>query len=112
MATVRLNDGSLHRAELHWYEATGIGRREFKIKQIIDRTLMKTRRFAICIDNTDYPAALELRKIYEVLSDRKAEQFGQIRVIDESGDDYLYASASFVAIELPKSVLDAITRAA
>ncbi|MBI4573442.1 MAG: hypothetical protein HY713_09200, partial [candidate division NC10 bacterium] len=46
-------------------------------------------RFALCIDNTGYPASLERHKIYRVLSDRQAEAGGDLRVIDESGEDYL-----------------------
>ena len=51
---------------------------------------MKILRFVVCIDNSEYPASLELRKIYEVLTDSAAEKRDQIRVIDESGEDYLY----------------------
>ena len=73
---------------------------------------MKTLRFVVCIDNSGYPASLELRKIYEALPDPDAEKHDQIRVVDESGEDYLYPASSFIAIQLPKSVEDAITRAA
>ena len=73
---------------------------------------MKILRFVVCIDNSEYPASLELRKIYEVLPDSAAEKHDQIRVIDESGEDYLYPASSFIRIQLPKSVKDAITKAA
>ena len=73
---------------------------------------MKTLRLVVCIDNSGYPASLELRKIYEALPDADAEKHDQIRVVDESGEDYLYPASSFIAIQLPKSVEDAITRAA
>lgn len=49
-------------------------------------------RFVVCIDNSDYPVSLEPRKIYEALPDTQAEKLGQIRVVDESGEDYLYPS--------------------
>jgi len=51
---------------------------------------MKTR-FALCVDNTDYAASLIARKIYEVVPDPQAEKDDFIRVIDESGEDYLYS---------------------
>ena len=48
------------------------------------------QRFAICVDNKGYPASLEPRNIYRVLSDAEAEQDGDLRVIGESGEDYPY----------------------
>lgn len=62
----------------------------------------------ICIKNTGYPAALELRKLYESLPDPDAEETGMVRVIDESGEDYLYPSAYFAAVDLPESVEEAV----
>jgi hypothetical protein len=58
-------------------------------------------RFAICVDNSEYPASLELHKIYRVLPDVEAEGDGDIRVIDESGEDYLYPAQWFALVELP-----------
>jgi hypothetical protein len=58
-------------------------------------------KFVLCIDNTTYPASLEFGKIYRVLSDDKAGQHRMLRVIDESGEDYLYPERFFVAITLP-----------
>jgi hypothetical protein len=58
-------------------------------------------RFAICIRNAGYPVSLELGKVYPVITDDDAEQDGMIRVIDESGEDYLFDSARFVVITLP-----------
>jgi len=46
--------------------------------------------FALCVRNEDYPASLELRKVYQVLADQQAMRHRQMRVIDESGEDYLY----------------------
>ena len=64
-------------------------------------------RFAVCIDNTEYPASLELHKAYRVLSDPDAERDGDLRVIDESGEDYLYPKAHFVLLDVPpNSVID------
>jgi hypothetical protein len=59
------------------------------------------RHFMICVDNRGYEASLEIRKIYEVLTDREAERHHQIRVIDESGEDYLYPEIYFAPIRLP-----------
>jgi hypothetical protein len=61
-------------------------------------------QFAICVRNEDYPASLELRKLYPVLSDEFAAQHDMIRVIDESGEDYLFPSDYFVRVRLPETV--------
>lgn len=73
---------------------------------------MKQPKFAICTDNTGYEASLELRKLYQVIPDSKAKSIGQIRVIDESGEDYLYPSSYFVPVDLPASVADQVVHAA
>jgi len=73
---------------------------------------MQDKKFVVCINNTDYPAALELRKIYECLSDESAQKYGQLRVVDESGEDYLFPSNLFVSIELDDSIRNAIIQAA
>lgn len=57
--------------------------------------------YVICIRNDDYPASLEVRKLYQRLPDPEAERHGMLRVVDESGEDYLYASSHFLAVELP-----------
>jgi len=57
--------------------------------------------FAICIDNSGYPASLELHKIYRVLPDDDAAMDGDLHIIDESGEDYLYPASYFVVIDLP-----------
>lgn len=61
-------------------------------------------RFAVCVNNVDYPASLELHKIYRVLPDEDAELDGDLRVVDESGEDYLYPAEYFVLTELPQAV--------
>lgn len=61
-------------------------------------------QFVVCVNNDGYPASLELHKIYRVLPDRDATENGDLRVVDESGEDYLYAASRFVAIDLPKTV--------
>jgi hypothetical protein len=57
-------------------------------------------KWAVCISNEDHKASLEVRKIYRVLADRKGETVGMIRVVDESGDDYLYPTDMFESIAL------------
>ena len=66
---------------------------------------MSTPRFAICIDNSHYPASLELHKVYRVVSDEDAERDGDLRVIDESGEDYLYPADYFLLVDLPGSAV-------
>jgi hypothetical protein len=68
------------------------------------RVRSRTRRFAVCVDNPKYPASLERWKIYCVLSDRDAARHDQVRVVDESGEDYLYPAAYFQFVELPASL--------
>lgn len=60
-----------------------------------------TRHFMICVENRGYEASLEIRKVYEILSDKEAEKHRQIRVIDESGDDYLYPAEYLAPVRLP-----------
>jgi hypothetical protein len=60
--------------------------------------------FVVCINNSEYPASLELHKIYRVLPDEEAAQEGDIRIIDESGEDYLYAAEWFIPINVPNDV--------
>lgn len=63
--------------------------------------------FMLCIKNENYPASLEFGKVYRVLEDEKAERHKMLRVIDESGEDYLYPENYFVAIKLPQAAQDA-----
>ncbi len=59
------------------------------------------KHFMICIENRGYESSLEIRKLYEVLTDRVAEKHNQLRVIDESGEDYLYPGKFFAPVRLP-----------
>ena len=73
---------------------------------------MKTEnRFAICVQNEGYPASLELWKVYRVLPDNKAAKHQLIRVVDESGEDYLYDQSWFVPIKLPQAAKEAMLAA-
>ena len=69
-------------------------------------------QFVVCIKNKQYGASLELRKLYQVLPDDAAAKHNQLRVIDESGEDYLYPEDYFVAVNLPQSAEKAVLRAA
>jgi hypothetical protein len=73
---------------------------------------MNIPRFVICIENSDYPASLEVRKIYQVLPDAEAQKIGHLRIIDESGEDYLYPAEHFIDAHLKKSVEAAVVNAA
>jgi hypothetical protein len=63
-----------------------------------------TKRFALCIDNTDYEASLIRSKVYRILPDSKAAKDDFVRIIDESGGDYLYHKNHFVFVDFPKAV--------
>ena len=71
-----------------------------------------SKRLVICVDNSGYEVSLERRKIYVCLPDAKAERLGQLRVIDESGEDYLYPKEAFVGVALPQPVRRAVLDAA
>jgi len=68
----------------------------------------KVTRFVVCVKNDQYPASLEVRKIYQVLPDADAARHQLVRVIDESGEDYLYPADYFVPIRLPQLLLKAL----
>ena len=68
--------------------------------------------FAVCINNSEYPASLELHKIYRVIPDEEAALEGDMRVIDESGEDYLYPAEWFVLVELPEAVEQSLLQVA
>ena len=66
--------------------------------------------FVVCINNSDYPASLELHKIYRLLVDKDALEEGDIRIIDESGEDYLFPSSYFVPIQVSQTVEKSLLR--
>jgi hypothetical protein len=68
-------------------------------------------QFAICVKNKGYGASLELRKVYQVVADETAPKLHQLRVVDESGEDYLYPQDYFVPVQLPHSAEKAVRRA-
>jgi hypothetical protein len=69
------------------------------------------RQFAVCVDNDGYEASLECNKIYVVLPDKEAEKDGDVRVVDESGEDYLFSGDRFVVIDVPAAVKASLLKA-
>ena len=67
-------------------------------------------RFVVCTENSAYPASLELHKIYCVLPDEDAAREGDLRIVDESGEDYLYPAEWFAAVDLPRRVRTSFLR--
>jgi hypothetical protein len=77
----------------------------------MEKTQENHPKFVVCINNDDYPASLELHKIYRVVADEDAAADGDIRIIDESGEDYLYPASYFAPIKVPASVEESLLRA-
>ena len=69
-------------------------------------------KFVVCINNEDYLVSLELHKIYRVLPDEDAAAHGDLRIIDESGEDYLYSADRFIPIEVTKTLERALLKKA
>ena len=63
-----------------------------------------TKHFALCIDNSDYEASLIRGKVYRILPDPRAAKDDFVRIVDESGEDYLYHRSHFVFVDFPKAV--------
>jgi hypothetical protein len=72
----------------------------------------QAKQLVVCVDNAEYPVSLEKRKIYIALRDADAEKRGLLRVVDESGEDYLYPKTLFRSIALPQAVRKAVLAAA
>ena len=65
-------------------------------------------RFAICVDNSEYPVALDLHKLYRVIPDEDAKKDGDLRIIDESGEDYLYPAEYFLLVDIPRGAAQSL----
>ena len=72
------------------------------------RTKSLTQQFAICVCNEGHAASLEVWKVYCILPDAQAGKHRCLRVVDESGEDYLYPKDYFVPVELPRTVRQAM----
>ena len=77
----------------------------------MEKLIELTPEFAVCINNEGYPASLERHKIYRVVQDEDAASDGDLRIIDESGEDYLYPASYFVPIKIPQVVEESLLRA-
>ena len=71
-----------------------------------------SKELVVCINNEGYSVSLERRKLYVTMPDAEATKHGQLRVIDESGEDYLYPQEFFVAVDLPQSLRRRVLQAA
>ncbi len=71
-----------------------------------------THRFVLCIKNRGYAASLQVRSVYQAMSDPEAESHGMLRIVDESGEDYLFPAGLFVPIEIPEAAAHAFAGAA
>jgi hypothetical protein len=65
-------------------------------------------QYAVCVKNDDYAASLELRKLYQIVPDKSSSALGLIRIIDESGEDYLYPSDYFLPVKLSPAIQKAV----
>ena len=114
-------EGNSHHKVRRWYDVLcrvalvsgARGRSERDQNQAHSGNPMKRNelRFVACIKNKNYAASLELRKLYQVVADETAARLHQIRIIDESGEDYLYPEGYFVPVHLPESAEKAVRRA-
>jgi len=71
---------------------------------MMDHQHISKSQFVLCLNNDDYPASLEVGKVYRVIPDEEAAAHGYLRVIDESGEDYAYAAERFYPIALPQQI--------
>ena len=70
--------------------------------------MIEKPQFAICVKNEEYPASLQLWKVYRVLPDERGERHNMMRVVDESGEDYLFSANYFVVVKLPQAAESAL----
>jgi len=83
----------------------GLAAKTLKLNVIWNKTMSEHKKhFAICVDNTDYEASLILRKIYEIIPDEIGDKDDLLRLVDESGEDYLYHKSYFIVVGFPQEV--------
>jgi len=73
---------------------------------------MSDETFLLCVNNRGYAASLERRKVYRAIGDLEAEKHGMVRVVDETGEDYLFPARLFVPIAVPRAAARAFSGAA
>ena len=98
-------------SEITQVETIAVGK-QIRVGRYARRSCIGMRRieFVVCIQNSGYPASLELHKIYRVIPDEEAIREGDLRIVDESGEDYLYPAEWFAAVELPRRVRTSLLR--
>lgn len=104
-------NGGIYEAEIHWFEAHGVGKRDWKIKH---RPAYASREYpylAICVRNDGNEASLERGKAYRVVKPLPNDPPQRIRVIDEENEDYLYRADWFVPIQVPLVAKKSVVRA-
>ena len=102
IAMVELPDGSVARRGVTLVRSTRYGSQGYEDKATGGLKMAREKdRFVVCIKNEGYQASLEIRKIYRVIADPKAEARSMVRVVDESGEDYLFPENYFVPIQVP-----------
>ena len=116
VARIRLRDGRIRLTELHCtgMKHTASARKNSSARSTSTRArkpVLTGRKFAVCVQNDGYEASLERNKIYVVLPDKDAENDGDLRVVDESGEDYLFSGDRFVAIDVPAAVKASLLKA-
>jgi hypothetical protein len=115
VSLVRLRSGTIRKAELHGMRRMASAGKKSSASGMSNKTRTPRGRsgatFVVCIENAGYPASLELHKIYRVLPDEDATREGDLRIVDESGEDYLFSADRFVAIEVPAAVRASLLKA-
>jgi len=88
---------------------TGLGKKSSKSNGSSPKKRPRSvSQYAVCVKNDDYAASLELRKLYQVVPDKSSNALGLIRIIDESGEDYLYPADYFLPIKLSPAIQKAV----
>jgi hypothetical protein len=114
VARIRFRDGRIRLAECTGMKHTVSAKKNSSARGTSTRArkpVLTGRKFAVCVQNDGYEASLERNKIYVVLRDKDAENGGDLRVVDESGEGYLFCADRFVAIEVPAAVKASLLKA-
>jgi hypothetical protein len=109
-ANVEFARGTIRLRKSTGTKPTALGRKSTR-SSASSTDMRRHGEFVICIVNQGYSASLELCKIYQVLPDKDAAKFHRVRLIDESGEDYLYPADYFIPVQLPQAVERAVRRA-
>ena len=110
-ARIEFTDGLICQRRFTGTKLMGSARKNTKSSGLSSNARTGVARFVLCVRNRDYPASLELRKVYRLLKDEQACKHRKVRVIDESGEDYLYPEEYFIPIKLPEAAEKAVMKA-